>query len=572
AQVIDRPDGRIRAGLALLLDVRGELHRVACRARDQLRAQDGDEVASALRVGDRFDLARLLSQTGRQVSYAVDVALRSVRSTLSPRRGVRTAPQRRPLADGVVLHSTGVSEVVLARSARVGGDPALVLRVAAAAARTATPISAGTLATLAKNASKPLNPWPDAMRGELIALLAAGPGLIEVVQALDATGLWGRLFPEWVAVADLPARDAAHIWTVDRHLLQTTVVAARMVTSVSRPDLLLLGALLHDIGKGRADDHSVLGARIVEQVGLRLGYSEPDVRLLRRLVRHHLLLPHTATRRDIGDPLTVSRVVEELNGDPVLLELLHYLTMADSQATGPGVWTEWRAALLDELVSSVRARISGVDDPLPSRIGEAATTLAQRAATTRRPELTVEGPERNAIVRIAATEQPGLLSVAAGVLVLGGVDVHSASLHRYRDISVGEFTVSPRFGALPDAAMLREQFRLALGGAVALAERIAAKERDYPPGAQGIAEPRVRWFDNESSAAPVLELRAVDRIGLLYRVAATLEHLAITVVWARVSTLGGTAIDSFCVLDGDPAAADPLRRKRITDAVLAAVR
>ena len=144
------------------------------------------------------------------------------------------------------------------------------------------------------------------------------------------------MFPEWGAVRDLPPRDVVHIWTVDRHLIETVSRASGFTTRVSRPDLLVLGALLHDIGKGRGGDHSVIGADLATQVGTRLGMWPSDIALLSAMVRYHLLLPETATRRDLQDPQTITDVVEALDGDPVLLELLHVPAEADSLATGPG--------------------------------------------------------------------------------------------------------------------------------------------------------------------------------------------------------------------------------------------
>ena len=118
-------------------------------------------------------------------------------------------------------------------------------------------------------------------------------------------GLWGRLLPEWDAVRDLPPRDVSHKWTVDRHIVETVVNAAPLTTRVARSDLLALGALLHDIGKGRGVDHCVLGADLVIPIGERLGLSPQDVDTLSGMVRHHLLLPVTATRSDLNDPETI---------------------------------------------------------------------------------------------------------------------------------------------------------------------------------------------------------------------------------------------------------------------------
>ncbi len=173
-------------------------------------------------------------------------------------------------------------EVILARDAKPQRDPGLTLRVAAASATTGLPIAASTLGRLAETAPELREPWPRDALEDLLVLLTAGPTAVTVIEALDRTGLWGRIFPEWGAVRDLPPRDAVHIWTVDRHLAETVSRASALATRVARPDLLVLGALLHDIGKGRSEDHSVIGAELAVRVGNRLGLWPSDVRCSRR--------------------------------------------------------------------------------------------------------------------------------------------------------------------------------------------------------------------------------------------------------------------------------------------------
>ncbi|MFC6088628.1 [protein-PII] uridylyltransferase [Saccharothrix lopnurensis] len=579
AQLTDRPSAEVEEARKLLLDVRTELRRVAGRPRDVLRAQDGDEVAAALGLPDRFALARALSSAARTVVYAVDVATRTARAAV-PKRGLgvfarsplRRAPARRPLDEGVVLHG---AEVALARDAVPGRDPALLLRVATAAARGKHPIAPGTLAKLADSAPELRQPWPREARDELLALLGSGTGLIDVVEALDRTGLWGRLFPEWGAVRDLPPRDAAHTWTVDRHLVQATAHAARLVTRVSRPDLLLLGALVHDIGKGRQADHSEVGAALTTQIAERLGLWPQDVATLTALVRHHLLLPHTATRRDVEDEATVRRVVETLGGDPVLLELLHALAEADALATGPGVWTDWKASLVNDLVGRCRTAMAGDPLPAPEPLDQRQRDLALAVVATGRPDVLLDAGGGTAVVTVVAPDRPGLLSRAAGVLALNSLEVHAAALRSCGDPATGAaavdvFTVSPRFGSLPDVTLLREQLTRAVDGSLALADKLAAKERDYGGPPQDPPPPRVLWFDDESTGAVVLELRAADRIGLLHRVADALERCGVDVVWARVSTLGSTVVDSFALAAAD--GLDATRRREVERAVVLAAR
>ncbi|HEX2297462.1 MAG TPA: HD domain-containing protein, partial [Pseudonocardiaceae bacterium] len=353
-----------------------------------------------------------------------------------------------------------------------------------------------------------------------------------------------------------------------------------------RPDLLLLGALLHDLGKGRGGDHSVVGAALAEQIGHRLGLWPSDVDILSTMVRHHLLLPHTATRRDLEDPATAQRVVDTLDGDQTVLELLVALAEADSLATGPGVWSEWRAALVFDLAERCRAVLAGRPIPAPEPVSDEHRLLAEQVAQMGSVHVSADqdaGPGAATMITIVTPGRPGVLALAAGVLALHSLQVHSAAirvveLDSGQTAAVDTFTVSPRFGRAPDAALLRQDLIRALDGSLRLADRLAAKERDYgesaDPATPSIdAGAKVLWFDDEATGAVVLELRATDRIGLLYRVAAALEGSGTTVHWARVVTWGSSVVDSFgLTCPGGDGTMTPQVRRKVECAVLSAAR
>ncbi|MBT1192642.1 [protein-PII] uridylyltransferase [Rhodococcoides kroppenstedtii] len=557
----DSPSGGVQEAHRRILDVRTELHRVAGRGRDHLRAQDADEIAAALRLGDRFDLARVLTDSARTIGYSVDVGLRTAANAL-PRRGLsrlRLVPVRRPLDEGVVEHA---GEVVLARDARPTKDPGLIMRVAAAAAVTGLPMSASTLRRLSDSAPELREPWPKEALDDLLVVLGSGRRAVAVIEALDRTGLWGRLMPEWGAVRDLPPRDAVHTWTVDRHLVETAAVASGLTTRVARPDLLVLGALLHDIGKGRGGDHSVVGADIAAQIGRRLGLWPSDLAVVVAMVRHHLLLPDTATRRDLDDPATVERVVDTLGGDARLLELLHALAEADSIATGPGVWGEWKASLIGDLVHRCRLVVAGETLPEPDPVDPALLARADEGVVV---DLTPTDAPHTFDVTVVAPDRRGLLSNAAGVLALASLRVLSASVTSARGHAVNRFVVSPAFGGPPEPGLLRQELIRSLDGDLPLLERLEAKEAEarsastpgllpdpadstravggLPLHAQ--APPRILWFDGEEPAQAVVEVRAEDRPGLLCRLAAVFETHGTDVLWAKVATRGTSVIDAF---------------------------
>ena len=557
----DSPAGSLSNAHLGILNVRTELHRISRRGRDQLQAQFADEVGAALHIGDRFDLARMLSDSARTISYYVEAGLRTAANAL-PRRGlsVLRRPLRRPLDEGVVEYA---GEIILARDARPQRDPGLVLRVAAASATTGIPIAASTLARLAETAPELRSPWPRDALNDLLVLLTAGPTAVSTIEALDRTGLWGRLFPEWGAVRDLPPRDPIHTWTVDRHLVETVSRASALSTRVSRPDLLMLGALLHDIGKGRGGDHSEIGAELASRIGERLGLWPSDITLLRGMVRHHLLLAVTATRRDVQDPATVADVVNRLDGDRTLLELLHALAEADSLATGPGVWGDWKSALIGDLVRRCRVVMVGEDALEPEPVAPELVDLAQDGGV--HIEMAPgEWPHTYSVTMIAP-DRRGLLSKAAGVLALNSLSVLSASVNSAEVPGAGvsainTFMVSPPFGEPPPAELLRQQFILALDGENDVIAALENRDREsarYGTGRAGepsLAVPaaapapsRILWHDGADPGQVIVEIRTTDRAALLAVLTALFERAGADIAWAKITTLGSTVIDVFAL-------------------------
>jgi [protein-PII] uridylyltransferase len=549
------PTGTLGDAHLAVLNVRTELHRISHRGREMLQAQYADEIGAALRIGDRFDLARTLSDAARTISYYVDAGLRTAANAL-PRRGFAALrrPIRKPLDEGVIEFA---GEVILARDARPERDPGLILRVAAASATTGLPISASTLSRLSEAAPELRTPWPRQGLKDLLVMLAAGSATVATIEALDRTGLWGRLFPEWGAVRDLPPRDVVHIWTVDRHLVETVSRASAFTTRVSRPDLLVLGALCHDIGKGRGGDHSVIGADLATQIGTRLGLWPSDIDILSKMVRYHLLLPDVATRRDLQDPKTISAVVDALGGDPLLLELLHALAEADSLATGPGVWGDWKASLIGDLVRRCRLVMAGEPLPQPDPIEPRFVALAAEGNV--HVELEPSGSPHVFDVTMIAPDRRGLLSKAAGVLALNSLRVHSASVNSSGGVAINTFVVSPHFGSPPAGELLRQQFILALDGDLDVMASLEQRDRDAAatnttragetpqavPANHAAAPPKILWFDGTAPREYVLQIRSTDRAGLLARLTAVIERSGLDIAWAKVTTLGSSVVDAF---------------------------
>ncbi|GAA3127626.1 [protein-PII] uridylyltransferase [Streptomyces rectiviolaceus] len=578
-----------------LLDVRDALHLTTGRATDRLALQEQDQVAAELGLLDADTLLRQVYESARTVSYASDVTWREVgrvlrsrsvrprlRAMLGGGKGAAVA-ERSPLAEGVVEQD---GEVVLARAARPERDPVLPLRAAAAAAQAGLPLSLHAVRRMAA-AVRPLpTPWPAEAREQLVTLLGAGRPTVEVWEALEAEGLITRLLPDWERVRCRPQRNAVHTWTVDRHLVETAVRASELTRRVGRPDLLLVAGLLHDIGKGWPGDHSVAGEIIARDVAARIGFDRGDVTVLATLVRHHLLLIETATRRDLDDPATV-RAVADAVGSLGTLELLHALTEADALATGPAAWSAWRGSLVADLVKRVGAVLSGdepegVEDVAPTAEQE---RLAVEAFRTGGPVLALraqtEGPgpvgeasgepePLGVELIIAVPDQPGVLSAVAGVLAMHRLAVRTAELRGVGLQGVGlasgpssgledsvlllNWRVAAEYGSLPQAARLRSDLVRALDGSLDIASRLAERDAAYPRRRGTVAPPpRVTVAPAGSRLATVIEVRAQDAPGLLHRIGRALESAGVVVRSAHVSTLGANAVDAFYVTgDGAP--------------------
>jgi [protein-PII] uridylyltransferase len=602
-----------REGLAdarrRLLDVRDALHLATGRATDRLALQEQDQVAADLGLLDADTLLRQVYEAARVISYASDVTWREVGRVLRSRsvrprlrkltrersdflRRVVTgdgrspgagnpAAERSPLAEGVVEQD---GEVVLARAARPERDPVLPLRAAAAAAQAGLPLSLHAVRRMAATVRPLPVPWPAEAREQLVTLLGSGRPTVEVWEALEAEGLISLLLPDWERVRCRPQRNAVHVWTVDRHLIETAVRASEFTRRVSRPDLLLVAALLHDIGKGWPGDHSVAGEIIARDVATRIGFDRADVAVLATLVRHHLLLVETATRRDLEDPATV-RAVAEAVGSQNTLELLHALTEADALATGPAAWSSWRGSLVTDLVKRASAVLAG---DVPEEPETAAPTaeqerLAIEAVATGSPVLSLraqtERPAESAgqeqsgdpeplgvELLVAVRDQPGVLPAVAGVLAMHRLTVRTAEL-RAVDLPDGvdgsvlllDWRVAAEYGSLPQAARLRADLVRALDGSLDIAGRLAERDAAYPRRRGVVAPPpRVTVHPAASRLATVIEVRAQDAPGLLFRIGRALGEAGVRVRSAHVSTLGANAVDAFYVTgaQGAPLPAD----------------
>ena len=547
--LVDIPHTDLERVRMQLLDVRDTLHEVAGRSTDRVAPELWAELAPEMGLPDAEAAQRHVRELGRRITHISRLTWRRVESVLAhPASATQhRRPALEPIAPGLAISS---GEVVLEKRANPAGDPWLLLRAAAEAAERDMILAPATAARLARECPAIPEPWSTSGRNLLVRLLAAGPGLLPVWETLDETGALDTLLPEWERVRLLPHASAVHRFTVDRHLVETCIEASRLIRRVGRPDVLMVAALLHDIGKGGARDHSVAGEPLAADVARRMGFDTAEVALVSGLVRWHLLLPDVATTRDLEDPASVEYVTARV-GNPEMLDMLEVVTEADARATSAKAWSTWRASLVTELAHRVRAsfaELAGHRNPLggpypdnsapdnsaaydeldiPDRVRQDAGLVdVQR-------EPSADGSR----VTITSGDRVGLLAAAAAAFAVQRLSVRSA-----RAWTQGEYAVSVWEVDDPDldTAILRQRLEAILDGRLDPAERLRT-------GVVASLEPSVAVRHEASREATVLEVRVDDRRGVVHLVCTALASLDLSVRSAHVTTLGPQAVDVFYV-------------------------
>jgi len=550
----------------VLLTSRVALHINAQRLGDVLRLEDQDAVAARIGSHDADALMAQVSTAARSIAWIADEAW----ARIDPPANANELPRR--IAPGVEMRG---GEVHLESDADPATDPTLVLRVATAAARLGARIDRASLNRLGEETPVWPDPWPAGASDDLVALLLEGERAIPVLEAIDQRDLITKVLPEWAPVRSKPQRNAYHRFTVDRHLWQTVANAAALIDTVSRADLLMLGALFHDIGKGYPGDHTEVGIEMFAYIGPRMGLSQEDTEIVSSLIQHHLLLADTATRRDLSDDATITGVASQIKSS-VALDLLRALTEADSKATGVSAWSDWKAGLVYELTERVHHVLGGGDvrDVIWKLFPDAEVlemmAEGRFAVCTTEDSITVVSPDR-----------PGTFSKVAGVMALHGLDVLGAEAHSDEReaetaMAASEFRVLPPNDRSIEWARIVDSLERALKNQMALEARLAERAETYKVRrvrtAVAPADPTVRFDNAASSNSTLLEVRAPDRVGILYSITKTIADTGLDIRHARVQTLGNEVVDTFYVRTTDgQKVTDPVHQSEVERAILFAV-
>src|SRR5450631_890008 len=546
AWLADRPHGQVDVAYGTLLDARDALQVVTGRGRDRLGLQDHDAVAALLGHPDADEMLSVVGTAARTLSYAMDGTVR--RAAQSQRaRTLRVGPRRpvlNTLGFGLFEHD---GEVVLGAHLDPSRDPLLALRAAVVAARRGLPLATATLTNLAEHSPAIAVPWRPVARSLFTDLLAAGPGLIPVWEGLDLAGIIDVWLPEWSQVRSRPQRNPVHRHTVDRHLIETVVVATAFLPDVARPDLLLLAALLHDIGKiAGAHDHSIVGAPLAAKAAHRMGLDESEVEVVELLT-----LIDLATRRDPADPRTISAVTDAVRGRRDILELLRALTEADACAVGSAAWTDWRAHLLEQLVVGARAALGDAAGPVApaEEIRDLLPPDVVAAVAMGGPLVVVHGIGGAYRIDVFDKDRLGLFGDTAGLLAAYGFIVRTARVRTQEGIAANQWQVDSPGGDAPDAVAIgRGLSSLAQGDR----QPLRALERRRAPARGSVGSKprpmaRAAVVPHASQDSTVIEIRAQDRPGLLHEVGMTFARAGLSVHSAHIATYAGQTLDTFYV-------------------------
>lgn len=624
ARYIGAPDrSRLARAYETILAARVALHLDAEHPLDQLRLDLQPRVADRLGfdrggAGGADALLHDVFLAARTIDHIHRRAWTVLRAdALRGRRFRRTSEQR--------VGPFGIVDGVLrVEEPAIHDDPTMPIQLLEVLVAEGAVLDRTTAARLARDVegAEPYV-WTTASRDAFLRVLWRGDVALAPLAEFDDVGLLTHLLPEWAALRGRPQRNPFHRFSLDRHALHAAADLAELVRheawatatlgSVEDRDGLMLGVLLHDVGKAHGEPHSETGVPVARGIVERLGYGPRTADFVATLVRHHLLLPDVATRRDLSEPGLVESIAETV-GDAQTLAALHLLAAADGTATGPTAWTHWKATLVRQLVQKVRT-VLGTSHPdlnaetaertaleaqeLAPELGvpqdvirEHLTLLPVRYAAAVTPRAAIRHAGMAAIpldatqvrtrvtpgsdgaeydeLDVVARDRAGLFARVVGVLAIHDGSVLGAHAFTRRDgVAVDTFTVScPRDDRSGWWAAVEGDLAEAAAGRVALRARIdakGAKRRARSRPAPDV-ERRVVVYADESGRTTVVEVHAPDQPGLLFRIASAFEELSLDIVFARITTLGPQAVDVFGVRD---AVGEPLDDDHVAELTLA---
>ncbi len=629
--ITEREQALTDEALTFLWRVRNELHFLAGHRNDVLTRdlqpqvaksfgyQDDDTSLAVERfMRDYYLHARVIHRVARRL-------IARCQDTLSRRDTAAGRDRQQALADGLVFID-GRLHLADHKVDRFAADPTQPLKVFWHAHRLGCELSL----ELERALEAALDRIDDGVRRspaarDLFLDICRSWGRVAVtLSQMHELGALGRYLPEFGALTCLVQYDAYHRFSADRHSLLAvehlealapgksaeSEGAAQVFADVERPELLMLGMLLHDIGKAKGHGHVAKGIPLIRELTGRMGLEAADAAVVEFLVAHHLTMSHIAQRRDIDDARTIADFATTV-GDAQRLRMLYLLTYADMRAVGPGVLTPWQAVVLHELYARTLSRLTGgrverptrahLTDRLHAALGDEVSRQAVMAHLAMMPErylATTTVPRMAEHVRllhrldttrvgtelfhhpdlgssdlvVVTRDLPGLFSLIAGTLAAHGVNIISAQISTRADgIAIDTFQVNDPTGEAITAAgqwaRVVDALRAVVAGEQSV-EALLGRRRTAGRSPEAAPAPRVSIDNALSDDLTVVEVKCADRLGLLYLITRTLAAEGCDIVSARIATEIDQAVDTFYLHDSRGGKLEaPEERERLREAL-----
>jgi [protein-PII] uridylyltransferase len=599
----------------MLVRIRNRLHYISGRKNDQLYFEQQEEMAGAFAYEDSGSglsvesFMRDVYAHLRTITVVHDLFFDHVNEVLGLTDKGRLISDRE-LEKGIEILDNRVQLKVSAED--LAAKPHLLMRTFLASAKTGVAVHHRSKMLITDNLSlitAKLRSSPR-MAKPFHTILSSAVDVLAVLEGMLETGLLGMYIPEFARIDALAQHDVYHIYTVDRHLLQAVAELHRVLAEepeiaelvqTGRP--LYLAALLHDIGKRSGRDHSDYGAELAAEIGRRLCLEDEEIDTLSFLIRYHLFIPENALRRDLEDPAFIKRCADTIT-NVEHLAMLYLLSVADSRATGPSAWSDWKAQLMRDMYLKLKAYLevaaSGAHGPsiadqqyeegiawlreqvrllaagetgLRMQVDDlAADYLSSFTPGTivshlryhrdyyqivRQKSLVVgEQTGDHWSVMVMSTDQPGLLAKICGVMTLNQLAVVNAQIFTWPDGTVVDMIdVRPLDQFDFDECnwqAINQDLDRAVNHRLGLGYRLHEKlKNNYGRKREliGSHDCRVEIDDRGSDEFSIVEVHAADRPGQLYRITQTMADFGINIHKAFIATEVDQLIDVFYVTD-----------------------
>ncbi len=595
--------------------VRCHLHLITGRAMDQLTFDMQVEVAAAMQYTDRGGRRAVEHFMQDYFRHATRVG-ELTRIFLTAQEADHTKPEPSLLRmfsrkkKAKPPYAFKQNRITVDDEAAFLTDPINILRMFEEALRTGTLIHPDAMRLITKNLGI-ISPFvrdnKEANRIFLDLMLKHG-NPERALRRMNELGVLSAFIPEFAPIVAMVQYNMYHHYTVDEHtiqcishlaqiergeLIESLPLASGILEAGINRKVLYVALLLHDIGKGRPEDHSILGAKIARVVAPRLGLSKKDCDTVEWLIRYHLLMSDVAQKRDISEPRTVRDFAKAVKSKE-RLDLLTVLTVCDIRGVGPGTWNNWKAVLIRNLhKATADALENGLEDlNRDHREAEAKRNLrdalsdwepkALRAETARHYGPYWQGlpvaahatfatllrdladnviavdvkldPDRDATrACFAMADHPGVFSRLTGALALVGANVVDARTYTTKDgFATAIFWIQDNDGSPFENSRLprlRKMIERTLAGDVVARDALADRDKT-PKRERAFRVPTTISFDNEGSAIyTIIEVDTRDRPGLLYDLTRTLANANVYINSAVIATYGEQVVDTFYVKD-----------------------